>query len=182
MTFAPQANPVYLEPVLVPQLRDELYPRGFRKLLGMILVMLATIFPAVNAWKNPPAVSPTRPSFGPPPLGRINNTRFGRTAEKRSSFFSLNTAVSFFTKAMAFIMTAVGMMIYFPRSGFKRYALVAAVWLPIAVPWALSAYLSGRTSVYRSEIFLVSLTAAAPGLAMYVLLVAWAGKRRGWAW
>ena len=47
---------------------DDLYPRGFRKVAAMLLIMGVTVIPSLNSWQNEPA---ERPGVSGLPTGRF---------------------------------------------------------------------------------------------------------------
>ncbi len=146
----------------------DFYPRGLRKFFAIFVIFVTTFLPVLTAWKAGPesAAQPVR-AFGP----RFGNTR--REAIGRSS--SVVSRMPIFRTLLAMFGGALGLAIYYPRWGFKRYALLCGPILGLGSMWLVGWYLTGRTTVYRFETVFAALIGAFPGAALYVLLA-----RRKW--
>ena len=80
-----------------------------------------------------------------------------------------------FRTLLAAFGTAVGMAIYYPRRGFKRYALLCGPIIGVGSAALTSWWLTGRANVHRFEVVFAALLGAAPGVLLYVFLT-----RRKW--
>jgi hypothetical protein len=165
---------------------EGLYPRGFRKTIALLLFFVMTTMPTVFSWQNPPT-SPAASnssginSFEPfpgPPSRHFNHRPFGAaqqaTPPSRGWAYLLS---SFLQLSLATIGGAFSLALYYPRSGFKRFALLCGPLVGLGTMFTLGLYLAARSEVYRFEICFASLVGAAPGLALYVLLVSWKANR-----
>lgn len=161
---------------------EGLYPRGFRKFLALILFFAATTTPTVFLWQNPPdspAVSEAG-SFAPypaPPSRYPSHRPYGPQASSSSGSTWWLLFCSFMQLSLATFGGLFSLALYYPRSGFKRFALLCGPLVGLGTMFLLGIYLAARTNVYRFEIPLVAIVGAAPGLTMYVLLVSWKANR-----
>ncbi|MBI3860991.1 MAG: hypothetical protein HY290_03765 [Planctomycetia bacterium] len=148
---------------------EDFYPRGVRKFVAIGVICVTTLVPSVVAWKDGAGAVPQQsPAFGsrfgipgrggnaPSPRPGIPWSRIGRML--LSAFGG-----------------ALGLAIYYPRWGFKRYALLCGPILGIGSIVVAEWYLTGRTRVYRFETVFTSLIGGLPGVVLYVLLA-----RRKW--
>ncbi|MCO6455574.1 MAG: hypothetical protein J5I93_09790 [Pirellulaceae bacterium] len=167
-----------LEPV---RYRDEFSMYGWRKVLAGLLIAAATTIPPVIAWQHPAADPPPSSGF---PSGRFPvRERFVRDRGQPSTGSKiLSWLAAAFRHTTVALVTTLGLMLYYPRQGFKRYALLCGPVLAIIVPACLSAYLQGREEVYRVELVLVSIIASLPAVGLYVWLTWRKGKRLGMVW
>jgi hypothetical protein len=148
---------------------EDFYPRGIRKMVAISIICLTTMVPAVIVWKDggEPAPQPhpgIRPRFGNRPLG-------GNQAPQPAAASRL----PIFRTMLAVLGGFLGLALYYPRSGFKRYALLSGPLSGIGSLFVIGEYLAGRTTVYRFEIVFASLIGALPGVILYVILT-----RRKW--
>lgn len=159
--------------------RDEFYPSGFRKVLALLLVMSVTVMPEVFSWLNSPASPPAVSSL---PTGRFHPSGgfLGNRDEPDSG--ALHTLWTFVKRSFVVIVATFGVMLYYPHSGFKRYALVCGPLMAFLVPPCIEWYLRGRTEVYRVELVLVSLVALLPGILLYIILTWRKARRLGMEW
>jgi hypothetical protein len=156
---------------------SDFYPRGFRKFFAIGVICLTTLVPAVAAWKDAPGpIPPQGPAFGP----RFPGPR-GFPARQQGDQPSL---VSRVLQAGRILLAAfgsiLGLMIYYPRSGFKRYALLCGPALGIGSFLLLNWYLTGRVKVYRFEAVFAALLGGLPGVLLYIFLARrkWYGRQR----
>jgi len=140
------------EPVEIKSFRDEFYPSGGRKVIAMLLIIAVTGFPALRQWETYAEYETT-----------------SRIWEVLRTAFTM------------FVVTA-SLMLYYPSWGYKRYALLSGPMIALCIPWAVSSYLQGRTTVYRTEVAIVTLVAALPGAALYGYLCWRKARRRGMEW
>lgn len=163
--MSPQANSFY----------EDLYPRGFRKFLGISVVCLTSLIPALMHWKQGPDPNPQpAPAFGPHYSGHrgLAGPQPDRFSQPRKL---VDTLLAIGRTLLAVLGGVLGLAIYYPRSGFKRFALLCGPILGIGSMMLAGWYLTGRTKVYRFEAVFAALIGAFPGIALYVLLV-----RRKW--
>jgi len=147
---------------------EDLYPRGLRKLLAIGVICATTLLPAITAWKTGPEPVPQPgPAFGP----RFGNSRRGTDGRTNSAGSTLPVGRTL----LAMFGGALGLAIYYPRWGFKRFALLCGPVLGMGSMFVAGWYLSGRSTVYRFEVVFSALIGALPGVALYVALV-----RRKW--
>jgi hypothetical protein len=157
--------------------RDEFYPRGFRKLFALLIIAGVTTLPPVIAWQNEPAEQ-----AGGLPTG-MYAPRGGFLPDGDEAAPGFLTRVWTGIKRLtAIAFTTAALMLYYPRRGFKRYALLCGPIIALAAPWVLAAYLSGRSEVFRFEIAMVAMAASLPGAALYVWLTWRKAKRLGMEW
>lgn len=159
--------------------RDEFYPSGFRKIFAMLLVTSVVVLPELNAWRDSPA---QRPSPMGMPSGRFRPSGgfLSEYSEPRPSLFQ--SVWSSIKRGFVTIVAIVGVMLYYPRTGFKRYALLVGPVFAFLVPVCVRLYLQDRTEVYSTEIVLVSLVAFLPGIALYAFLTWRKAQRLGMDW
>jgi hypothetical protein len=138
-----------------------------------------TVLPATFTWVSQPVEQPG--------FARMPTSRFGsgggylsRRDEPRSNV--LHIIWSVIKRSAVVVAATIGFMLYYPRQGFKRYALLCGPLAAFIVPWAVSSYLQGRTEVFRAELFVVALIALSPGIALYVFLTWRKAQRLGMAW
>lgn len=167
-----------LEPV---RYRDEFSMYGLRKVLAGLLIAAATTLPPVIAWQHPAADPPRSAGF---PSGRFApRGGFLREREQPSTGRTiLSWLAAAFRHTTVAVVTTLGLMLYYPRQGFKRYALLCGPLLAVIVPACLSAYLQGREEVYRVELVLVSMIASLPAIGLYVWLTWRKAKKLGMVW
>jgi hypothetical protein len=174
------APPVYGEEAFAVEpvsYRDEFRLRGLRKTLALMIIAAITTIPPVFAWQNEPAEAAGSRSF---PTGRFA-PRGGYLPDQEESGF-LTTVWTGFKRLLAIAITTAGLMLYYPRRGFKRYAVLAGPIIALSTPWILGAYLAGRQEVFRFEIVLVAMASALPGAAVYVWLTWRKGRKLGMVW
>jgi hypothetical protein len=157
--------------------RDEFYPRGFRKVFALMLIAAVTVIPPLFAWQHEPAEPSGGRSF---PTGRYAPR--GGFLPERESPGVLATVWTGIKRVTMIVITTAALMLYYPRRGFKRYALLCGPILAIVAPWAVGAYLQGRSEVFRFEIVLVAMAASLPGAFLYVFLTWRKAKRLGMVW
>jgi hypothetical protein len=171
---------------------EALYPRGLRKTMAMVLFFVTTTTPTVFLWQNPPA--------NPQPNGPIGIARFRSLHEPPSRGFggrsmtpgfgpgfaapapapsrtASNWLTSFVQLFLATVGGALSLALYYPRWGFKRYAILCGPLVGLGTMFFLGVYLFARTEVYRFEIVFAAMIGAIPGLLLYVLLVVWKTQR-----
>ncbi|MGE3777187.1 MAG: hypothetical protein AB7F89_08390 [Pirellulaceae bacterium] len=159
--------------------RDEFYPVGFRKLFALMLVSSVTVLPAVASWADTPVESATESRL---PTGRFRpRGGFLRETEKPQPGV-VSTLWGIVKRCFQVTVATLGVMLYYPRSGFKRYALLCGPFIAFFVPFVVGLYLRGRSEVFRAEIVVVALLALAPGVALYVLLTSRKARRMGIPW
>lgn len=167
-----------IEAAPIVSYRDEFYPSGFRKLFALLVIASATTLPPLFAWQSGSIDHPGA-SF---PTGRFG-PRGGflpdRDPPGRGFLNTVWTVIKGVTKAV--IVTA-GLMLYYPRRGFKRYSLICGPVIAWLAPLCVAFYLAGRVEVFRFEIVLVALIGALPGAALYVWLTWRKAQRLGMVW
>lgn len=177
---------------------EALYPRGFRKTLAMILFFLVTTLPTVILWENTPVSQTPLPGsagargfggsgfgphdrFGGSPGGRFQPSSFGgrfNSAPQASRNWSWSNILPPFAQVfLATVGGAFSLALYYPRSGFKRFAILCGPMLGFGSMSALALYLAARSEVYRFEICFVAIAGALPGLLVYLALVYWKTNR-----
>jgi hypothetical protein len=163
--------------------RDEFYPSGFRKILAIMLVTAVTVLPEFFSWASPPR---QEVSFGSPgarfPSSRFSSDRFQEDSGGSTAGKVLGVVWRIFKTGFVMVVATLGVMLYYPRPGFKRYALLCGPLIAIMVPLTLSLYLRGRTEIFRAEILVVSLVAAIPAIALYFYLTWRKAQRLGMEW
>ncbi|MCA9058723.1 MAG: hypothetical protein KDA85_09495 [Planctomycetaceae bacterium] len=164
--------------------RHEFYPAGFRKLMAIMLITSVTVLPEVFSWVGPPEGESTINGI---PTGRyaprggfLPGDSRPRYAAPQTSF--LKTVWTAVKRCFVVVVTTLGVVLYYPRRGFKRYALLCGPVIALLVPLVMSLYLRGRTEVFRAEILVVALIALSPGIGLYVLLTWRKAKRLGMEW
>jgi hypothetical protein len=148
---------------------EDLYPRGFRKLLAIGIIFASSALPATYAWQHggdavadpadhfgvPRGFAPP-PRFGPaPPAARAEGVPLRRT------FFAM-------------LGSAIGLVVYYPRRGFKRYALLCGPLIGLGTAILTTSWLTGRQHVHRAELVFAALLGGAPGALLY----AWLARRK----
>ena len=129
---------------------EEFYPHGLRKTLALLIIFGATVLPTMIAWEQSPIEEPGSASM---PTGRfVPRGGFLPDRPQPSSGIGRWIAGVFTTLAVTF-----GVVLYYPKSGFKRYAILCGPVMALCIPACLGAYLSGRVEVFRIEIMLVTL-------------------------
>ncbi len=171
--------------------REEFGLRGFRKLLAAMLILAVTVIPSLSAWQRGPAAADDagafpRGAFGPRadfPAGRFGRPG-GRFADQQAGggWNVLGVIWSAMVRGFVTVATTLLLMLYYPASGFKRYALLAGPLIALLVPAAISLYLRGRQEVYNVELALVACVAMLPGVGLYVLLTWRKAQRLGMVW
>lgn len=174
----------YLAPINVD---DSLYPSGWRKTLAMLLFFATTTMPSVFVWqypnRQPPipvGVSAVRPWEGP--TGRTwtytSQAPVGARSQMYISNFPSNKRPSpfrwlgsFFRLSLAVLGGILSLALYYPFSGFKRFAVLCGPIVGLGSMIALGMYLFARTEVYRFEIAFAAICGALPGVALYAILV-----------
>jgi hypothetical protein len=189
----PVDAPLVAEVELVQPLsyREEFGLRGFRKMLAAMLILAVTVIPVLSAWQRGPAEEDAggafpRGEFGPRaglPAGRFGPRR-GMFAEREAGggWNVLRVIWSAIVRGFVIIATTLLLMLYYPASGFKRYALLAGPLIALLVPATIAMYLRGRQEVYNVELALVSCVAMLPGVGLYVLLTWRKAQRLGMVW
>jgi len=149
---------------------DDFYPRGFRKFFAMGIIFLTSALPATYAWQHGPIQQPqNRHAFPPRPPNRwVNQDGDGNLTGMPRSF-------SYKRMLLAMFCSMLGLMIYYPRWGFKRYALFCGPFIGWGTSVATSTWLIGRAEVYRVELVFAAMLGGIPGTIVYVLLA-----RRKW--
>jgi len=156
---------------------DEFYPSGFRKFMAMLLVLSVTALPEVFSW-----VSSPEPPARSMPSGRFS-PRGGFLEEREGPARNILSTLWTITKrCFVMLVCTLGLMLYYPRSGFKRYSLLCGPILALTVPLVVSAYLSGRTEVFRAEILVVTLVSLVPGVGLYIFLTWRKAQSMGMVW
>lgn len=98
-----------------------------------------------------------------------------RPAQPSWTWFGLfNSSLQLFLAMAGGIFS---LALYYPRWGFKRFAILCGPIVGIGTMLLLSMYLFARTDVYKFEICIVAIIGALPGLLLYLLLVAWKFRR-----
>jgi hypothetical protein len=168
-----------MEIVEIVRYRDEIYPAGFRKIFALMLLFSVTALPELFSWSEYPGEQ--SPAAGMP-AGRFRPQGgfLSHHEEPKSSF--LQKLWTFIKRSCVVLITIFAVMLYYPRSGFKRYALLCGPVFAFVVPFCVANYLQGRTEVYRGEIAAVSVLALAPGIALYVFLTWRKAQRLGMEW
>jgi len=147
---------------------EDLYPRGLRKLFAIGLICATTLLPTITAWKaGPEPALQAGPAYGP----RFGNARRGTDGRTHAPASTLPIGRTM----LAVSGCMLGLAIYYPRRGFKRFALLCGPVLGLGSMFVAGWYLSGRSTVYRFEAVFSALIGALPGVALYVALV-----RRKW--
>lgn len=160
--------------------REEFYPNDLRKGLVLMAITFILVLPEVFAWGSgsTPVESPRSfPSGAYRPRGGFIREPSESTASK-----IFNTIGSIVKRIFIIGAVTIALMVYYPRAGFKRFALLAGPIIAILVPLAIATYLQGREEVYRVELVFVTMLAALPGAALYVGLTWMKAKRLGWQW
>jgi hypothetical protein len=158
--------------------RDEFYPAGFRKLLALMMISAVVAIPPLFAWQHEPVERPAR-SF---PTGRYApRGAFLPDREPAGQRIAGAVLSGFKHLTIAFVVT-LGLALYYPRSGFKRYSLLCGPLIAWLAPLCVAAYLAGRTEVFRFEIVLATIASALPGAALYVWLTWRKAQRQGMVW
>lgn len=154
---------------------QDFYPRGLRKFCGIGIICLTSLIPALTVWKEGPEQVPLhQPAFG---RGFPGTRGFGRPAwggnnEPQKSTIPWGLIGR---TLLASFGGVVGLAIYYPAWGFKRYALLCGPTLGLGSMMLLDWYLGGRTKIYRFEGVFAALIGAFPGVVLYALLA-----RRKW--
>ncbi|WP_425617428.1 hypothetical protein NA78x_001105 [Anatilimnocola sp. NA78] len=167
---------------------DSLYPRGFRKTLAMVLFFVTATLPSVVFWQSEdsppqphgpvgfaamhPLDGPPSRAFGPGPRSfgvSHRHSHYGPAANDGPSLMSW--VGTFFRWSLAFFGGIFSLALYYPRWGFKRFALLCGPIAGLGAMMALAMYLFARTEVYRFEIVFASMFGALPGILLYALLV-----------
>ncbi|MFN3148352.1 hypothetical protein [Bremerella sp.] len=159
---------------------EEFYPHGVRKVLALMVMGSILVLPEMFAWGSAPSPAEVSRSF---PTG-MYRPRGGFIREPSESTASkvLGTIGSILKRVFIIGAVTIALMVYYPRAGFKRFALLCGPIIALLVPLAIATYLQGRQEVYRVEVVLVTLVAALPGAALYVWLTWMKAKKRGWQW
>jgi hypothetical protein len=148
---------------------EDFYPRGFRKLLAVGVICLTSLVPAIVAWQREPENAPVQRFGGPGGFSGLRPGGFNKLQNTAGSRLPIGRTV------LAMFGGVFGLMIYCPRWGFKRYALVCGPILGLGSILVLNWYLTGRTKVYRFEAVFAALIGTLPAVAVYILLA-----RRKW--
>jgi hypothetical protein len=152
----------------VVRFRDEFGAYGIRKILALMIIAGVVLWP-VGQWLRGEPQPAAGFRSGPP-------SRWAQAEEEpKVRVFSWRTI---FTT----IVVAFALMFYYPRWGYKRYALLAAPLIAFGAPWVLSWYLEDRTTVYRFEVVVAAWIGALPGAALYLWLAWRKARRRGMVW
>lgn len=159
--------------------REEFYPGGFRKTLAIALVVSVTALPTVFSWVGTPVDQDAAMNM---PSGRFRPSG-GLLPERETSSDSVFDRIwSTIKRAAVVFMTTIAFVLYYPRLGFKRYALLCGPLLAFIVPACIDMYLQGRVEVYRVEVALVMLAAMSPGVGLYMWLTWRKARRQGMVW
>jgi hypothetical protein len=158
--------------------RDEFYPVGFRKLFALMLVVAVTVLPEVFSWVGTPV---QQPGLGMPRGDLGARSRFLSEPEAEGTGL-LATLGRILWRTFVVLVATFGLILYYPRSGFKRYALLCGPLIAFLVPACVAQYLEGRTEVFRAEVLVVTLLALAPGVGLYIWLTWRKAKRLGMVW
>ena len=170
---------VHIDDIEILRYRDEFYPSGFRKVFALMLIVSVTVLPGVFTWVGTP-VKQDRATTTPSGQFRPSGGFLPERQEPLTGILELIWTV--LKRCLAIFFTTLGVMMYYPSRGFKRYALLCGPLIAIVVPICLAVYLQGRTEVFRAEILLVSLLALSPGIGLYVYLTWRKAQRLGMEW
>lgn len=118
-----------------------LKPGGIRKFLAIVLFMVMVILPVQSIWKD-----------GGLEVGASVKTPW-------------------YLWPLAITGGILSLALYCPNWGCKRYALLCGPIAAIGAQMFLTYWLTGRVKVYRTEVVLVSMAGAFPGIALWVLLI-----------
>lgn len=168
-----------METAEVLSYREEFSPNGLRKIIAMLMIATVTVLPPVVSWERSSGEESTARGM---PTGRFAPGGGFLPEAPPPHVRALAWLGTVLWRLFTLAVTVVGLIIYYPRKGFKRYALVAAPILAFFVPAAVALYLHGRSEVFRVEVFLVTLVAAAPAVALYVYLTWRKARRLGMMW
>jgi hypothetical protein len=148
---------------------QDFYPRGWLKVLAILLIFSTTLLPAVISWKNGPGRDLQMPSRFGPGFGSLRQAPALEAGQPVSSRLPIGQTI------LAVVGSVVGLALYYPKWGFKRYALLAGPVLGIGAMYFLNGYLEGRQTVHRVEIVFGGLLGSLPGCLFYTWLA-----RRKW--
>ncbi len=131
-----------------------LKPGGFRKFLAIVLFMATVIFPVQSIWKDG--------GLDPEPVSRFPaSTRFAQSTVK----------TPWYLWPLAITGGILSLALYCPNWGCKRYALLCGPIAAIGAQMFLTYWLTGRTNVFRTEVVLISMAGAFPGIAIWAMLI-----------
>jgi hypothetical protein len=167
-----------MESIEIVRYRDEFYPAGFRKVFALVLVVSVTVLPELFSWVGTPVERPAART----PTGRFGPSGGFLPERQQPRSNVLHILWSFIKRSVVLLITTLGVALYYPRPGFKRYSLLCGPLIALIVPTCIAVYLQGRTEVFRAEILIVSLVALLPGIGLYVLLTWRKAQRLGMAW
>ncbi len=168
-----------MEDVEIIRYRDEFYPGGFRKVFALMLVVAVTVLPQAFAWVATPIEQPGASSL---PTGRFAPRGGFLPQREEPRPGRLQSIWNGIQRSFVVAVATIGFMMYYPRKGFKRHALLCGPLVAFLVPLCVSSYLQGRTEVFRAELVVVALIALSPGIALYVALTWRKARRLGMAW
>lgn len=149
----------------------DLNVRGFLRYLAIILFVAGVVLPLDSSWREG-RLSGT-------PETRSNVPRFGNVRSRFVDDAREQQGVPWYLKTIAVVSSIVALMLYLPRWGFKRYALLAGPIMGLGAFWVLGYWLSGRTTIVRYEPVLAGMLGALPGIVLWIVLVRIKARRLG---
>lgn len=145
--------------------------RGFRRYLAVMIFVGCIILPVESLWKDGKLETQEN----------TTTNRFGPRSARLAAAETPNSGVkvTWYLWPIAVMGSMLALALYCPGWGFKRYALLCGPIVGIGALMFLSYWLTGRDKIYRFEPVLVAFAGAAPGIAIWTMLVLRKAEKKG---